>query len=182
MLSQPPGIQCPTFFNLCHVWAFIKRWLIRQKGVIGLFWDYFGFYLSFYFSYGDYWLMGLFYCDVSHSIWSIDGSMRKLRRSCPSHIKPAGSSWRMKCKSEVLKGTIPGNDVPGVSSSSLQCLKSGSGLLIGSSKWLCCFREQWPVSHLIAFQKMVLVHCMICFVIFGFGFWRKVLSVCRFYC
>ena len=111
---------------------------------------------------------------MSDSIWSIDGCLRKFRRSWPSHSKFSGSSWRLKyCSLMCWKAPHLAIICQGVSSSSLQCLQSGSGLLMGSSKWLWRFKKQWPVSHLIAFPKLVLVHCIICFVIFGFGFWKN---------
>ena len=118
--------------------------------------------------------MGFFDCGVSDSIRSIHGCLRTLRRSCPSHSKPSGSLWRLKwCSLVCWKAPHLAMMCQGVSSSSLQCLQSGFGWLIGSSKWLCRFRKQWPVSHLIALPKLFLVHFMICFVMFGFSFRKK---------
>ena len=44
-----------------------------------------------------------------------------------------------------------------VSCSKLHALHVGDWYLMGSSRWLCLFRKQWPVSHLMALPKSSLL-------------------------
>ena len=101
------------------------------------------------------------------------GGFRNLRLF-PSHLKSSGIScmpkhWIWMCWKAPHLAII----CQGVSSSSLQCLHEGSGLLKGSVICLCLFRKQWPVIHLMALPKVSLGHFMICFEKVGFGSWRN---------